>query len=112
MATTQELLSYPFESHSKIAPIPLSLLRNSGEYLGSKVVSKGATSVERVVVTRTGDDVWSVSHKGRTVSVHATEEQALSVAFALASNRRQEGFEAVVVVAAGGGEDDFNHSKD
>ena len=57
--------------------------------------------MERVVVTRTGDDVWSVSHEGRAISVHATEEQALSAAFALASDRQQEGFEAVVVVTAG-----------
>ena len=58
--------------------------------------------MERVVVTRTGDDVWSVSHEGRAISVHATEEQALAAAFALASDRQQEGFEAVVVVTAGG----------
>jgi hypothetical protein len=50
------------------------------------------------VVTRTRDDVWSVSHEGRAISVHPTEEQALSAAFALASNRQQEGFEAVVVI--------------
>ena len=58
--------------------------------------------MERVVVTRTGDDVWAVSHEGRAISVHATEEQALSAAFALASDRQQEGFEAIVVVTAGG----------
>ena len=54
--------------------------------------------MERVVVTRTGDDVWSVSHDGRNISVHSTEEQALSVAFALASKRKRQGFEAVVVI--------------
>ena len=83
-------------------PIPLSLLRNKSGWVGSEVASKGATSVERVVVTHTGDDVWSVSHEGRAISVHATEEQALSVAFALASDRQQKGVEAIVVVTAGG----------
>ena len=58
--------------------------------------------MERVLVTRTGNDVWSVSHEGRAISVHATEEQALSAAFTIASNRQQEGFEAVVVITAGG----------
>ena len=58
--------------------------------------------MERVVVTRTGDDVWSVSHEGRAISVHATEEQALSAALALASDRQQKGVEAIVVVTAVG----------
>ena len=56
-------------------------------------------SVERVVVTRTGNENWSVSHDGRGISVHSTEEQALSAAFALASERKRQGFEAVVVIA-------------
>jgi hypothetical protein len=64
-----------------------------------KVVSKEAASVERVVVKRTMDDIWSVSHDGRSISVHSTEEQALSAAFALASERKRQGFEAVVVIA-------------
>jgi hypothetical protein len=64
-----------------------------------KVGSKGATSVERVVVKRIENDIWSVSHDGKNISVHATEEQALSAAFALASKRKQQGFEAVVVIA-------------
>jgi hypothetical protein len=64
-----------------------------------KVVSKEAASVERVVVKRTEDDIWSVSHDGRSISVHSTEEQALSAAFALASERKRQGFEAVVVIA-------------
>jgi len=55
--------------------------------------------VERVVVTRTGEKIWSVSHDGWAVSVHSTEEQALSAAFALASERKRHGFEAVVVIA-------------
>jgi hypothetical protein len=55
--------------------------------------------VERVVVTRKGDDTWSVSHDGQAVSVHSTEEQALTAAFALASKRKRQGFEAVVVIA-------------
>jgi Asp/Glu/hydantoin racemase len=56
-------------------------------------------SVERVVVKRTGNESWSVSHDGRSISVHSTEEQALSAAFALASERKRQGFEAVVVIA-------------
>jgi hypothetical protein len=64
-----------------------------------KVVSKEAASVERVVVKRTEDDIWLVSHDGRSISVHSTEEQALSAAFALASERKRQGFEAVVVIA-------------
>jgi hypothetical protein len=55
--------------------------------------------VERVVVTRTAENIWSVSHDGWAVSVHSTEEQALSAAFALASERKRQGFEAVVVIA-------------
>jgi Asp/Glu/hydantoin racemase len=55
--------------------------------------------VERVVVTRTEDDTWLVSHDGRSISVHSTEEQALAAAFALASERKRQGVEAVVVVA-------------
>ena len=55
--------------------------------------------MERVVVTRTGNDIWSVSYGGRTISVHSTEEQALSAAFALASEGKQHGIEAVVVIA-------------
>ena len=55
--------------------------------------------MERVVVERTEDDIWAVSHDGRSISVHATEEQALSAAFALASERKRQGFEAVVVIA-------------
>lgn len=66
------------------------------------MVSKGAASVERVVVKRTGDDIWSVSHDGRHISVHSTEEQALSAAFALASERKRQGVEAVVVIAREG----------
>jgi hypothetical protein len=63
------------------------------------MVSKEATSVERVVVKRTRDGVWSVSHDEQTISVHSTEEQALSAAFALASERKRQGVEAVVVIA-------------
>ena len=63
------------------------------------MASKGATGVERVVVKRIEDDIWSVSHEGRSISVHSTEEQALAAAFALASKRKRQGFEAVVVIA-------------
>jgi Asp/Glu/hydantoin racemase len=55
--------------------------------------------VERVVVKRTGNVIWSVSHEGRSISVHSTEEQALAAAFALASERKRQGVEAVVVIA-------------
>jgi hypothetical protein len=55
--------------------------------------------VEQVVVTRTGENIWSVSHDGRAVAAHSTEEQALSAAFALASERKRQGVEAVVVIA-------------
>ena len=55
--------------------------------------------MERVVVTRTGNEIWSVSHDGQTVSVHSTEEQALAAALALASERKRQGFDAVVVIA-------------
>jgi ribosomal protein S4E len=64
-----------------------------------KVVSKEAASVEWVVVKRKEDNIWLVSHDGRSISVHSTEEQALSAAFALASERKRQGFEAVVVIA-------------
>ena len=62
------------------------------------MVSKEATSVELVVVKRTGEGFWSVSHEGQVRSVHSTEEQALSAAFAIASERKRQGFEAVVVI--------------
>ncbi|MBO1909179.1 DUF2188 domain-containing protein [Microvirga sp. 3-52] len=51
------------------------------------------------MVTRTRDNTWSVSHDGRSISVHSTEEQALAAAFTLASERKRQGVEAVVVVA-------------
>jgi hypothetical protein len=76
----------------------LSLLLNSIGYLSFKVVSRGATRLERIVVMRTGDDIWSVSHDGRTISVHSTEEHALSAAFTLASERKQQGVDAVIVI--------------
>jgi dihydrodipicolinate synthase/N-acetylneuraminate lyase len=55
--------------------------------------------VERVVVTRTAENIWSVSHDGWAVSVHSTEEQALSAAFALASERKRLGVDAIVVIS-------------
>jgi hypothetical protein len=54
--------------------------------------------VERVVVTRTKEGLWSVSHNGRTISVHSAEEQALAAAFALASSRKRDGIDTVVVI--------------
>jgi hypothetical protein len=54
------------------------------------------------MVTRTTNDSWSVSHDGQVRSVHSTEEQALHAAFALASERKRQGFDAVIVIAREG----------
>jgi hypothetical protein len=57
-----------------------------------------ATSRERFVVTRTRQGLWSVSHDGETCATFPTEEEALSITFTRAAQRRQAGFEVVVVV--------------
>ena len=63
------------------------------------LVSPGrATSMERFVVTRVRQGLWSVSHDGETHATFPTEEKALSITFTRAAERRQAGFEVVVVV--------------
>ena len=74
------------------------------------MVSKGATNVERVVVKRMKDGTWLVWHDGRTISVYPTEEQALSAALRMASNRKQQGFEAVIIIEQEKDGDDLNPS--
>ena len=54
------------------------------------------------MVKRTEKDIWSVSHDGQVRSVRSKEEQALPAAFALASERKRQGFDAVVVIAREG----------
>ena len=54
--------------------------------------------MERFVVTRTRQGLWSVSHDGETFATCPTEEEALSITFTRAAERRQAGFEVVVVV--------------
>ena len=54
--------------------------------------------MERFVVTRTGQGLWSVAHDGETFATCPTEEEALSITFTRAAERRQAGFEVVVVV--------------
>ncbi len=55
--------------------------------------------MERFVVTRTGEDLWSVSHDGETFATYPTEEEALSETFTRATKRRRAGFDVVVVLA-------------
>jgi hypothetical protein len=57
-----------------------------------------AASMERFVVTRTRQGLWSVSHDGETFAICPTEKEALSITFTRAAERRQAGFEVVVVV--------------
>jgi hypothetical protein len=57
-----------------------------------------ATSRERFVVTRTRQGRWSVAHDGETFATCPTEEEALSITFTRAAERRQAGFDVVVVV--------------
>ena len=54
--------------------------------------------MERFIVTRTRQGLWSVSHDGETFATYPTEEEALSITFTRAAERRQAGFEVVVVV--------------
>jgi hypothetical protein len=54
--------------------------------------------MERFVVTRTREDLWSVSYDGETFATHPTEKEALSETFTRATKRRQAGFEVVVVL--------------
>jgi hypothetical protein len=57
-----------------------------------------AASMERFVVTRTRQGLWSVSHDGETFATCPTEEEALSITFTRAAERREAGFEVVVLV--------------
>jgi hypothetical protein len=54
--------------------------------------------MECFVVTRTREGLWSVSHDGETFATYPTEEEALSVTFARAAERRRAGIGVVVVV--------------
>jgi hypothetical protein len=54
--------------------------------------------MERFVVTCTRQGLWSVSHDGETFATYPTKEEALSITFTRAAERRQAGFEVVVVV--------------
>jgi len=54
--------------------------------------------MERFVVTRSREDLWSVSHDGEICATYPTEEEALSATFMQAAERRRAGIEAVVVV--------------
>ena len=78
---------------------PLGLMRRHGP--APKLDNRsqqGATGMERFVVTRTREGLWSVSHDGETFATYPTEEKALSVTFARAAERRRAGIEVVVVV--------------
>ena len=54
--------------------------------------------MERFVVTRTREGLWSVSHDGETFATYPTEEEALSATFTRAAERRRAGFDVVVVL--------------
>jgi hypothetical protein len=61
-----------------------------------------ATSMERFVVTRTSEDLWSVSYDGETFATYPTEKEAFSETFTRAAERRRAGFEVVVVLTRTG----------
>jgi hypothetical protein len=52
--------------------------------------------MERFAVTHIRGGLWSVAHQERTLSVYPTEEQALSSAFVLASQRNKLGLRTVI----------------
>jgi hypothetical protein len=54
--------------------------------------------MERFVVTRTKEGLWSVSYDGETFATYATEEEAILETFTQAAERRRAGFEVVVVL--------------
>ena len=54
--------------------------------------------MERVVVTQIRDDLCLVSHQEQTLSAHTTENEALSVAFAVAARCTQKGNKTVVIL--------------
>jgi hypothetical protein len=54
--------------------------------------------MERFVVTRTREGLWSVSYDGETFATYPMEEEALSETFTRAAERRRAGFEVIVVL--------------
>jgi hypothetical protein len=54
--------------------------------------------MERFVVRRTKDGLWSVSHNGETFATYPTEEEALSVTLKGAAERSRVGIKVVVVI--------------
>ena len=54
--------------------------------------------MERFVVTRTREGLWSVSYDGETFATYPTEEEALSVTFTWAAERRRAGLDVVIVL--------------
>jgi hypothetical protein len=54
--------------------------------------------MERFVVTRTKEGLWSVSYDGETFATYLTEEEAISETFTQAAERRRAGFEVLVVL--------------
>jgi len=54
--------------------------------------------MERIIVIRTGEGLWSVSHDGETFAIYPTEEEALSVTFTRAAERRRAGIDVLVVI--------------
>lgn len=54
--------------------------------------------MKRFIVTHTEENLWSVSHNERVLSVYRTEAEALAHTFRLASNGRQSGGETAVVI--------------
>jgi hypothetical protein len=54
--------------------------------------------MERFAVTRTKEGLWSVSRDGETLATYPTEEEALSISFARAAERRRVGIYVIVVI--------------
>ena len=54
--------------------------------------------MERFVVTRTSEGLWSASYDGETFATYPTETEALSETFTRAAERRRAGFKVVVVL--------------
>jgi hypothetical protein len=54
--------------------------------------------MERFVVIRTREGLWSVSYDGEIFATYLTEEEALSETFTRAAGRRRAGFKVVVVL--------------
>jgi len=78
---------------------PLGVMQRQG--LAPKLgyeAQQGATGMERFLVTRTREGLWSVSHDGETFAIYPTEEEALSISFARAAERRRVGIGVIVVI--------------